>query len=270
MGCHDLGIRKAKDEVRDHVLADRTFSKAVRDAVEALYPADRGDGRGARRATARSSPTPWPTAGLGVRDAEGKLVLDADGNARFPNLNGIEMINALAKRYEDDVELKLAAAEFGQSKDEFVESIAGAGDPGRDAPRPPPRPGDGAARHLREAVHRRWSTTSPISKSSTSPISAASARRPCKRPVGDAADLRPVAGLRPLELQGRRTSSIFTVTSEEDCFLTLINVDQKGTATVLYPNQFEKDNHIKAAADLTSRRPTRHSSSALPIRAPRR
>jgi hypothetical protein len=34
-------------------------------------------------------------------------------------LNGIEMINALAKRYEDDLDLTLAASELGLTKDEF-------------------------------------------------------------------------------------------------------------------------------------------------------
>ena len=49
MGCHDQGIRKAKDDIRGHVLGDRaSFSKDIRDAVEALYPPSREDGRDAR------------------------------------------------------------------------------------------------------------------------------------------------------------------------------------------------------------------------------
>ena len=38
MGCHDQGMRKAKDEVRDAVLADLSFTKPVRDEVALLYP----------------------------------------------------------------------------------------------------------------------------------------------------------------------------------------------------------------------------------------
>ncbi|MFX5752023.1 hypothetical protein ABTE32_21630, partial [Acinetobacter baumannii] len=38
MGCHDQGMRKAKDEVRELVLKGRAVPKDVRDAVEGLYP----------------------------------------------------------------------------------------------------------------------------------------------------------------------------------------------------------------------------------------
>ena len=37
-GCHNQGIRQGTDEIRKHVLGDRTFSKEVREQVEALYP----------------------------------------------------------------------------------------------------------------------------------------------------------------------------------------------------------------------------------------
>ncbi len=40
---------------------------------------------------------------------------------------GIEMINALSKQYEKDVTLKLAAAEFGLSDEEFVTRLEGVG-----------------------------------------------------------------------------------------------------------------------------------------------
>ena len=38
MGCHDQGLRKARDEVRDIVLGSRTLPRDVRDKVEALHP----------------------------------------------------------------------------------------------------------------------------------------------------------------------------------------------------------------------------------------
>jgi hypothetical protein len=40
MGCHNQGIRQGTDEIRKHVLADRTFSQDVRTNVEALYPSN--------------------------------------------------------------------------------------------------------------------------------------------------------------------------------------------------------------------------------------
>ncbi len=38
MGCHDQGLRRARDEVRDIVLGSRTLPREVRDKVEALHP----------------------------------------------------------------------------------------------------------------------------------------------------------------------------------------------------------------------------------------
>src|SRR5262249_55946360 len=41
-------------------------------------------------------------------------------------LNGVEMINALSKRYEDDVDAAAAGTEFGLSKDQFAKAAADA------------------------------------------------------------------------------------------------------------------------------------------------
>ena len=41
-------------------------------------------------------------------------------------LNGVEMVNALSKRYEDDVDLASAAAELGLTKDEFAKAVVDA------------------------------------------------------------------------------------------------------------------------------------------------
>ena len=41
------------------------------------------------------------------------------------NYNGIEMITALSQRYEQDVDLTMAAAELGMTKDEFQQATSG-------------------------------------------------------------------------------------------------------------------------------------------------
>ena len=43
--------------------------------------------------------------------------------------------------------------------------------------------------------------------------------------------------------------AVFTVIAKEDCALTLINVDAKGTGTVLFPNQFQQENRIQAGKE---------------------
>ena len=42
----------------------------------------------------------------------------------------------------------------------------------------------------------------------------------------------------------------FTVKPDLDCFLTLINVDQKGRTTVLFPNKFNQNNKVLANQEL--------------------
>ncbi|MCP4386556.1 MAG: DUF4384 domain-containing protein, partial [Hyphomicrobiales bacterium] len=44
--------------------------------------------------------------------------------------------------------------------------------------------------------------------------------------------------------------AVFTVATEEACFLTLINVDSAGTATVIFPNRYQQDNFVAAGVDL--------------------
>jgi hypothetical protein len=249
MGCHEFGIRKAKDEVRAHVLADRTFPKSVRDAVEALYPTNE-EMDAILSSDLQVFLDAMTRAGLGVKGPDGKVLRDENGNPRFPNLNGVEMINALAKRYEDDVEQRLAAAEYGQTADEFAASIAGAGDP--DATRIGRRLDQGTVpRDTFEKLYGQIvDNVSDLEMIDLADLAGAG--------VGTATVARPVTDSRTFDLSlvsDRSNYKVgdqvtFTVTSAEDCFLTLINVDQKGKATVLFPNKFEKNNAIKAKADL--------------------
>jgi len=43
----------------------------------------------------------------------------------------------------------------------------------------------------------------------------------------------------------------FSFVSDRDCYLTLIDVGTSGTVTVLFPNQFHKDNFVKAGQEIT-------------------
>ncbi len=44
---------------------------------------------------------------------------------------------------------------------------------------------------------------------------------------------------------------VFTVVSSRDCFLTLTNIDERDTLTVLLPNKFQQDNRIKAGVPVS-------------------
>jgi hypothetical protein len=91
------------------VLTGRAFSRETRDAVEALYPTHEKMDR--------------------VIEEDGKRFTDAMARAGLEptlKLNGVEMTNALARHYEDDVDLGLARAELGLGKDEYGRSAVDA------------------------------------------------------------------------------------------------------------------------------------------------
>ena len=40
--------------------------------------------------------------------------------------------------------------------------------------------------------------------------------------------------------------ALLTVVAQADCNLTLVNVDEKGIGRILFPNEFQRDNRIRA------------------------
>jgi len=229
MGCHDQGMRKAKDEIREIVLAGRSFPKDVRDQVEALYP---------------------PVEKMDqLIENDGKRFADAMYRAGLEptlKLNGVEMINALAKRYEDDVDLNLAAAEFGMSKDDFKEASADADRKFKALIR---RLEQGAVpRDQFESIYRELARS--ITDDEEVNVAGAAVA-----PAAKVAAARPAAGTDLTLISDRDgyrvgDTPVFTVVSNKDCFLTLSNLDEKGTLTVLLPNKFQPDNRIKAGQEV--------------------
>lgn len=222
MGCHDQGMRKAKDDVRELVLKGRAFPQEVRDAVEGLYP---------------------PHDKMDVLiDDDAKRFADAMKRAGLDStlkLNGIEMINALAKRYEDDLDLTLAASELGLKKAEFDEGVVD------------------VDRQYRPLVRRLAQGAIPRDQFEVSFRGIAPDLTDLKivtirnvRPVQPPAQL--IRNNDDLSLTSDRDSyrlgdtPVFTIVAPRDCFLTLTDIDERGEGTVLLPNSFQRDNFIRA------------------------
>ena len=224
MGCHDQGMRKAKDEVRATVLTGRVFSTEVRNAVEQLYPPhDKMDQ---------------------IIAADGKRFVDAMLRAGLEpalKLSGIEMISALAQRYEEDIDIKLAAHELGMSKEEFA------------------RLSFDADKKFRLIIRRLEQGLVPRDQFEAS-FAALALELADEKPVQVAAVAAP-APAAAIQVGAKKTdlaltsdkdvykpgeTPVFTIVSGRDCFLTLTNKDDQGKGDVLFPNALQRDNRIKA------------------------
>ncbi len=230
-GCHNQGIRQATDDVRSHVLGDRTFSKEVRTQVEALYPSKE----------------------------EFKALLDEDGN-RFrsamkragldPELDsqkvGVESINFLSKAYEKAIDLRFAAAEYGLAADALSQGLTDAG---------------GEAGQLRRRLEQGVVPRETLEAQFKDLIVKVSDNEPIEI-AAVAGDVATVGGKSKelthdfdLALTSDKTAykvddlPVFSITSKEDCNLTLINVDSNGEGTVIFPNKFQQDNFLPAGKE---------------------
>lgn len=226
MGCHDQGMRKAKDEVRELVLKGRIFPKDVRDAVEGLYP-------------------PHGKMDALIED-DAKRFADAMKRAGLDptlKLNGVEMINALAKRYEDDLDLTLAASELGLKKSEFNEGVADVDQKFRPLVR---RLAQGAV--PRDQFETAFREIAP-DLTDLKIVAIRNARQPelIARPIVNKDDLSLTSDQDSYRLGD---TPVFTIVSPRDCFLTLTDIDERGEGTVLLPNTFQRDNFIRAGVPI--------------------
>lgn len=145
-------------------------------------------------------------------------------------LGGLEIVTALARRYELAVDLERAAGETATPVAEFqsrLENVTGAAQP--------------LARRLLQGRLPRQHFERLLA------AIYVKEDRPSSPP---AAQLAPAAGIdlglwsdTPRHRQGDLIS--FNVTTSAACNLTLINIDTKGRATVLFPNEFEPENAIR-------------------------
>jgi hypothetical protein len=237
MGCHDQGMRKAKDDIRSTVLSGRAYPKATKDAVEALYPPHEKMDQ--------------------VIEGDAKRFADAMARAGLDpslKLNGVEMITALSKRYEDDVDVNLAAAELGMSKDQFIQAGADVDKSLR-----------ALVRRLEQAALPRdqfeakfkqiaLDLTDDVEVKIAAAGAAAAAVKDVKAAIDEKKKKADLVGdltlISDQDVYKQGDSPVFTVIASKDCFLTLTNVDQKGIGTVLFPNKFQTDNRIKGKAEI--------------------
>ncbi|MGD9866988.1 MAG: DUF4384 domain-containing protein [Hyphomicrobiales bacterium] len=232
-GCHNQGIRRATDEIRKHVFADRTFDRETRETVKALYP------------TVEEMNTMLDDDYNRFRTAMLRAGLDPDLDSQQA---GIESINFLSKQYEKVLDLRLAAAEYGIPPEQLADGLAADG-------------GESfrVKRRLEQGVLPREQFEAffaDVIEKVTDDIRVETA-------AGKSSDVTTLAAEKPkgkeefdLALISDKSEYVagelltLTVTSKEKCNLTLINVDGKGVGTVIFPNKFQQDNLITAGQEV--------------------
>jgi hypothetical protein len=223
MGCHDQGLRKARDEVREIVVGSRALPRDVRDKVEALHP-----------------PPPRMDA---LIEADMKRFTDAMVRAGLDpalKLNGVEPVNALAKRYENDVDLALAAAELGLDKAKVSSASAEA-------------KFYSLLRRLEQGVVPRDQfelSYRDLAAAMTEQKVVRVAAQRGREKLPEAAHVDELSLTSDADFYRPGDGPVFTIASTRDCYLTLTNVDEKGEGTVLLPNRFQQDNLIRAGTSL--------------------
>jgi hypothetical protein len=238
MGCHEFGMIKAKDEIRKIALGGpggRAFSRAELREIEALYPENERMDK--------------------ILEADAKRFADAMFRAGLDpnlNLNGLEMITALSQRYEQDVDLTVAAAELGMTKDEFQQATSGGFKPEL-IPTIRRLQQNSLPRDQFETKYRELAELGdeePIDEE----VAVADAGKKVDDKKNGIAKVKTdvdFALTSDKDVYRLGETPVFTVVSSRDCFLTLTNIDEKDTLTVLLPNKFQQDNRIKAGVPVS-------------------
>jgi hypothetical protein len=233
MGCHDAGIKKAKDEIRPFVEHDHSIDLAVRDNVKALYP------------------EPAKMDEMLTEDAQHFAAAMASAGLDVSlKLNGVEMVNAISKRYEEDLSLRRAAAEFGYPPEKLRDNLIQAGPEGNQLYRRLEQgdvPRDSFEGEFPKLVQH--STDEQLIDVSKLDTGAAAGQKPIQPTPPPA--LAKAAGKLQVALYSDKSKYstsdhvVFTVESNQDCYLTLTDINQRGEKSIIFPNEHQKDNLIK-------------------------
>jgi len=227
MGCHDQGMRKATDAIRKAISADHSFNKDDRETVKALYPEV--------EAMNGMIEDDFQRFGAAMKRA---------GLDPTLKLGGVEMTNALSKRYEDDVSLRRAAAEYGFDADSFKEHFI---DAGPEAIALLHRLEQGIVpRDQFEGLYTKFveGSTEDRLLDLSSLKGATKVAAPVTPPVpGGAFQLVLTADKTDYSVND---TAVFSASATRDCSLFIVNVAANGDGTIIFPNKFQTDNAIHA------------------------
>ncbi len=231
MGCHNQGMRNAKDEIRSHVETSKILPVSAREAVLALFPTS----------------------------ADMDKLIEAD-RARFQtavknsgidptkDLNGVEVINALSNKYEQEIDIKVAAAEFGVASEDFGKKIGFSGPMGANL-----------LQRLEQGTIQRDEFESAYG-SILERVVDAEYIKPSRddavvvqtKVSSSAHEFASAIKGVAIQLNSDKLAYVlgdkiaFSVKVDRACHLTLVDQDSNGETTIIFPNQYQQDNLIQA------------------------
>jgi mono/diheme cytochrome c family protein len=229
MSCHDKGMQLKNDQVRDYVLSNIALPKEARDIIEEIFPVKED----------------WDE----LQKKDMQRFLDALKLAGVdPNLKlaGEEIVSSLFLRFERDLTIEQAAAEIGMDQETFKARL----DMGSAQTFALKQrlsfnlvPRDQFVELFADLVNEITENKAFDLRERLAP-GAIAINDPNSSKRFDLA-------LFPNEEEFRVGGAVtLTVKPDLDCFLTLINVDQQGRTTVLFPNKFNQDNKVLANQEL--------------------
>ena len=225
MSCHDKGMQLKEDQVRDYALGNLAFPKDARDILEEIFPPKED------------------MAELMKEDMERFLSgLKAAGVDPELKLGGEEIVSSLFQRFERDLTIRQAAAEIGMELEAFKERL---------------NMGSADTFALKQRLEFNLVPRDQFVELFADLVNEVTDNR--------AFDLRDRLGPAAIAIDDPQSTKRFdlaifpnedefrigaeltlSVESQLDCFLTLINVDEAGRTTVLFPNKFNQNNKILA------------------------
>ena len=214
--CHIGGIRVTKDDFRPYATSlTSTLAKETSDMALTMYSNDSETGLLVGSDNDR------------YRSALTAAKVDPDLTVK-----GEEIVTSLAGYYRGGSDVKAAVAQAGLDRDTFMKTLSETQGPAA-----------ALARRLQQGVlprsdlDRLFALLKGIDKPQA-PQASGGFLHEVKSEIGLSVwidKLVPVAGdLVSIKAQ-----------ADNDCFLTLISIDAEGKATVLFPNDFEKDNLLQ-------------------------
>lgn len=217
MSCHVSGVRVGKDDFRTHATsAATTLSPEIRDLALAMYSPDLETG--------------LLTSGDNDRYQRALQTAGVDP-ARL--IKGQEIVSALADAYRGASDLKSVAAQAGIPRDSLLKTLSAAKGPAA-----------ALARRLQQGVLPR-----PELDRLFALLDGKDKPQAPKGSGGFLRDVKSEIGLSVwIDKLVPSAGDLVTIRSEADtdCYLTLISIDSQGKATVLFPNDFQRDNIVYA------------------------